>query len=237
MEKVLLSKLKLDLFKRSTLIGVPNLDDLLSVNDVVKPNEIFFELIKNALLDYEHWQPLTLTQKTYLDPDTLSRQVTLVSNMEAYLEGIVTESQLNLVPNSIVKIGYGNFMGSANGYRRFDYNNPPYLKEFWLSAGTYQLVGVFSYPIIEKYTDESKTEFHDQSAIYHMRYNAGQIYKKFYDLCFLTILRYVVTMKMNLNITGLPIDIFSGIEAEVQRLGSELDSYFTNSTSSGQLLK
>ena len=58
MDKTSLLELKRRMFLRSALIPIDNLNELLSLNDYISGDEVFYELILKAKQEFEFYEPL-----------------------------------------------------------------------------------------------------------------------------------------------------------------------------------
>jgi hypothetical protein len=65
MEKILLKDLKEKVFKRSALIPIMGLREILELNDEYSGDEIFTEIVRNSLSNFEYYHPLILEMKIY----------------------------------------------------------------------------------------------------------------------------------------------------------------------------
>ena len=107
MDKTLLSELKKKVFIRSSLIALNSLDEILSLNDYLSPDEILLEIFKKALREYELTVPLILEMKVNKEQMGtcygMEGWQEIKSNFTLFLECIISEDQIILVPNSLPK--------------------------------------------------------------------------------------------------------------------------------------
>lgn len=124
--------------------------------------------------------------------------------------------------------------------RQFTYD-APYLKEIF-SIGSigfqniWWIKGTYNRPFIEDYDPVTK-EFTDKSAIYFMNGNLrGTLAKKLYDHIFVGYLNYLINLKMNMSLTDLPVDIFTSMETERDRVNDKLQEYYNSAMYRGDLI-
>ena len=105
MDKTLLVDLKKKVFIRSTLLGLTGLDELLGINDGISGDEVLLEIFKKALREYEITVPLILEMPVnsgqlctcYGRPGWAE----IKSNFLLYLNCVISEGQIILVPTSL----------------------------------------------------------------------------------------------------------------------------------------
>lgn len=131
MDVALLRDIKKKMFIRSALISLNSLDELLGMNDYLSADEILLEIIKQALRDFELTIPLILEMRI----NDRSQMCTcynregyceIKSNFLQYLNCIIGEEDIILVPNSIPMWRLGSISyPSASNYTFFtDYQKP-----------------------------------------------------------------------------------------------------------------
>lgn len=66
-EFVRLKDIREEVFKRSTLLAIPDLSDLMNIGGKYSPDQIMGMIIKNALKDFEDYHPLVQVFRHYLN--------------------------------------------------------------------------------------------------------------------------------------------------------------------------
>lgn len=233
MDKVLVSDLMKETFRRSALISIPHITDLLDLNDDITKYEIFYTIVKNALQTYERYYPLYTTLKIYLEFDG-SKRFKFIDNFEGYLNGKVSEEHINLIPSAVIGIANNPNMANISVLRTWRYN-PPYLYDFWYTGGIYWVSIITNRPIFEEY-DQVTKKFTDRCAVYYLTKDVGSQYKIFMDQVYVETCRYIINLKKNMNIQNLPIELFQGLEDDYQKVSGELENHYQNSLTSGQYI-
>lgn len=223
--KVTLKQLYKDTFKRSTLIAIPQLTELLEVpGSEFTKWEIFSSIVRESLKNFEYYYPLCLTQKMYIMIDTQTRKGYLNGNFEAYLKGIVGEDQIVLLPAAISGLSTSYYTASTYPLRNFKYE-PPYITDCWYASGTYYVNSICRRPFFEEYEEASK-EPTDKCAVYYMNYREDSQYFIFYDEVYLGVCRYLMNLKKNMMLQNMPIELFQGLEEDYQNLSSKQDQIY-----------
>ena len=234
MDKVLIKDLMKDTFRRSTLLAIPNLKDLLALNDNFTPQEVFFGIVKDALQTFEKYEPQYMMTKVYIDLDE-NRMFKFESNFDAYLKGILPEDSVCLIPTAIMGISTTRYTDAGSLYRTFHYD-PPMLSEFWYGSKTYFMCYLANRPIVEDYDSVTK-DYTDKCAIYYMTKDLGSKYKIFRDQVYLELCRYILNLKKNMDLQNLPVDLYRGLEEDMQNVQRDVENFYMNSATSGQYIK
>lgn len=122
MDKTLLIDLKKKMFIRSAMLSIPSLEEILSLNDFLSADEILLEIIKEALREFEHSNPLILemrvnrNQMCSCENMGLSGYCEIKSNFTLFLDCKLAEDQIILVPNSLPqwRISTLNYPGAGS---------------------------------------------------------------------------------------------------------------------------
>lgn len=237
MEKILLSDLKTKIFKRSALIPIIGLSEILELNEEFSGDEIFTEIVRKSLANFEYFHPLILEMKIYYteqDIDSAERPMyyKMVDNFNCYLDGRLSEDQIILVPNSVNGIRVqGSYTTVGSYFRQTDYDRP-YLQLAW-STGKYVVRGLCNRPIVEDYNPDKS--YSDKSSIYWMSFD-GVKGKIFLDQVLCDTLDYVRNLKSNISLPNFPAEIFGAADIAYQQTKMELDQYYLQSNWRGELL-
>lgn len=235
MEKVYLHTLRDKIFKRIAMIPIDGLQEILDLNDHFTGDQILYEIFYEALRTYENFHPLFLEMKIYYKNDSGGYPgfYEMKDNFDLYIRGLISEDQVQLIPNSIQGIRMvGSYVSPGNYFRATDYNRP-YLQSAWTSDGWYIVRGICNRPIVQAYTLDYK--FQPPAAIYYASLD-GAMGKALIDQCTVNILEYIRNLKMNFMLPNFPVDIFSAADIAYNSLKTELDQYYYQSTSRGELI-
>lgn len=224
--KVSLKQLYIDTFRRSTLIAIPGIEDLLVVEGSKFTEwEIFYSIVRDALKTYEYYYPLTLNQKIYLEIDAYSRSSTITGNFTGYLNGAVEESQIVIVPAAIVGMCTSFYTASTYPLRNFRYN-PPVITDCWYSTGIYYCNSICKRPFFEEYNEVTK-EPTDKCAVYYMNRDTESAYSIFYDEVYLSLCRYLMNIKKNMTLQNMPIELFQGLEEDYNNINTQQQQIYS----------
>lgn len=245
MEKTLLTDLKRKIFIRSALINLTSLDEILALNDYLSADEIILEIIKEALREFEHTNPLILemrvnrNQMCSCENMGLTGYCEIKSNFTLFLDCKLAEDQIILVPNSLpqYRVGNLNYPG-AGSYTYFtDYKRPYVFMDDVPNVSDFYIRGLCSRPIIPDFLpDKSFNPDSSKSAIYWMNIEEGSRAVYFVDLCLLHLLDYIRNLKASLLLPGVSIDILGNIDSFYQELRSRCDNFMLQSGWYGELL-
>jgi hypothetical protein len=228
--KVTLKELHRDVFRRSTLITIPNLNEFFEIEGSdYKSWEVFYGIVNEALQKFQYYYPYNFIQKFYLDVNLNKRTATVNSNFKAYLDGIVSEDQLVITPSAVIGLSMNGYTASGYPLRNFRYE-PPEFRDFWYSSRVWYGNTLISRPFFEEY-NEAKDEPTDRCAIYFMNKD-DSLYKIFRDQLYVELCRYIVNMRKNMTLTNMPIELFQGMEEDMQRIESQLENIYQNALTS-----
>lgn len=243
MDVAKLSDIKKKLFMRSALIAIDSLDEILGLNDYLSPDEILLEIIKKALREFELSNPLILEMgvcreqlKTCYDREGWAE---IKSNFTLYLDCLIGESQIILVPNSIPMWRVGNSSYPVPGaYVYFsDYQRPYVFIGDLPSNEQFFIRGICSRPIIPDFlADKSFNPESKKAGIYWMNIEEGARGNYFMDLCMCHLLDYIRQLKASIQLPSMAIDTFSNVDSAYQELRSRVDAYNLQSSWYGGLL-
>jgi hypothetical protein len=234
MNKVTIKTLLEDTFRRSTLIAIPNLTDLLELNESYTKWQVFYDIVRISVRNYERYYPLNLRQRMYISVDPSTRMYEFKSNFQGYIDGVVAEDQISLIPSSIAGLATVPFASSGYVFRRFAYN-APFLMDFWFPPQHYWVQMITNRPMYEEY-DKVTEEPTDRCAVYYVNRDLGSEYAIFADEVYRQVCRYIIDLKKNMTLQNLPIELFSGIEEDYNKISSELESHYSNSLMAGHYI-
>lgn len=247
MDKVSLIDLKKKTYIRSALIALPSLDDLLGMNDNFSADEIFLEIVKRALREFELYHPLVLdmrlTKNQLCYNGGIPGYAEIISNFDLYLDCKIAEGDIILVPNSTPKWStfYAGW-GWPSAYGGFDYvtdykrphifiQNLPFSFEYLL------LRGICSRPIVPDFrSDRSFNPDSTKSAVYWMNAEEGPLATYFIDLCLCHLLDYIRQLKSSIMLPSAGIDVMANVDNAYMELRSRCDQTLIQSGWDGQTL-
>lgn len=242
MEKTLLTDLKKKIFIRSALIAVGSLDEILGMNDYLSADEILLEIIKEALREFEETNPLILEMK--LNKEQMSTCYgmegfyEIKSNFTLFLDCMISEDQIVLVPNSMPMWRNLGSYPVAGGYSYFSEYRRPYIFLGDLpSNDQFYLRGICSRPIIPDFLpDKTFNPESNKAAIYWMNIEEGARANYFLDLCLCHLLDFIRQLKSSVQLPGMSIDVFGNVDSAYQELRARADQERLQSGWYGDLL-
>ena len=247
MDKVLLTDLKKKLFIRSSLIALNSLDELLGLNDYLSPDEVLLEIIKKALREFENTCPLILEMK--LNKEQMGTCygmpgfAEIKSNFTLYLDCIISEDQIVLVPNSIPqwRLAGNNSIGSYPSPGNFQYCTEyrrPYLFIGDLPTMNQLILrGICSRPIIPDFKkDKTFNQRSKRAAIYFINVEEGARGNFFMDLCMCHLLDYIRQLKASVQLPSMSVDVLVNVDSSYQELRARCETFALQSGWYGELL-
>lgn len=245
MDKILLHDLKKKILIRSALISLGSLDEILSLNDYLSPDEILLELIKKALREFELTNPLVLDMKVnrqqmcVCEGRGLEGYYEIKNNFILYLEGKIGEDQVVLVPNTIPmwRIGTVSYPTPGNFHHFSDYQRPYVFMADVPNIDQFYIRGICSRPIIPDFLpDKSFNTESKKSAIYYLNAEEGAMSVYFMDLVMVHVLDFIRQLKASLQLPNASIDILGNVDSAYQELRARCDQFALQSGWYGKLL-
>lgn len=223
---------KEDIYLTLSTLPLTNIDRLLEFNKKYTAAQVFMSIIKDMLLDYERAYPyrtvLKLPQPTclstkgsygdswtnvYYKDDTANYKVTFYDNSLQVFYGLLPEDDLSLVPIEIKRLQVGRQVDHPSGCRQFDYE-APVLRGSSLSNYNYYS-GIFSYPVIEDMKDTDVLDL-KRCWILLIRKNSN-VYRTFKHIMVVRICEYILNLKENYTLPGLPVEVFGSLNKVADR--------------------
>ena len=242
MDKTYLTDLKKKVFIRSSLIALNSLDEILSLNDYLSSDEILLEIFKKALREYEITVPLILTMKMNKGQmmTCYGREgwAEIKSNFTLFLDCIIGEDQIVLVPNSLPQWRLLNSYPVPGAWQWFsDYQSPYLFIQDMPNQEMFYMKGICSRPIIPDFRP-NKTFNPDskKSAIYWLDVENGARGNYYMDLVMCHLLDYIRQLKASIQLPALSVDILSNVDQAYQELRSRTDQFTLQSSWYGDLL-
>lgn len=244
MDKTLLTDLKKKMFIRSSLLALDSIDELLGLNDKLSSDEILLEIIKKALREFEISNPLFLEMKMnknqmgtcYGMPGFLE----IKSNFTLYLDCLISEDQIILVPNSTPYYRYGaSSYPVAGGYEQvLDYRRPYMFVDNLPTNDVFYIRGLCARPIIPDFLpDKTFNPDSQKAAIYWMNVEDGGARGNYFmDLCMVHLLDFIRQLKASVMLPAVPVDTLSNVDSAYQELRARCDQYQLQSGWYGELL-
>lgn len=236
MTKIDLNDLKKYLLLESADIFLIDLSELFSFNPYIRSEEVVTNIIRRGLREWEFYLPLFIDIPMY-QSQMQNNQYTFVDNFHDWMDGIIDESQIVLVPNSINKINIGGYNYAMSGSRVFTYKAPT-MKFIGVPVvvgwNTYTSVyGICNRPLVAKYNEDGS--YTGDSGIYFFP-PQGVDFLKFRDCCMMKLMQYVVDLKGNLQLPNLPIELFQNAENRFSILKGDMEDWFRSSLNKGYLV-
>lgn len=231
-EFMTIDTLKQKIIRRSMLLQVPYLFDLMGINKAYTSDQVLSFNLEKAIQEFEYYNPLIRHFNSNLQWDS-EGQYQFCNNFSGFLRGLVPEKYIELIPNSIIGFTKGpNYI--PNTYiREFNYDRPT-LKNYGLAAGVYLVKGIYNRPFVINF--DSAMNITSDSAIYYMANHDTVDTLRFTDQVMMTILDYLLQMKNNMTLPNMPVDLFQGVEAAYAKLEEVVKDYYLNTLQRGQLL-
>ena len=245
MEKSLLVDLKKKVYIRSALlaIGSKSIDEILGLDDTFSADEILLEIFKHALREFEESNPLVLEMKLNKGQmgTCFGREgyYEIKSNFTLWLDCLISEDQIVLVPNGHPKWRIINSFPIPSAYTSFtDYQRPYVFLGDMPSDEQFIVKGLCSRPIIPDFLpDRTFNPVSQKAAVYWMNIEEGARGEHFVDLCLCHLLDYIRQTKSSTQLPGVSIDIFSNVDSAYQELRSRCDQYKLQSGWYGELME
>jgi hypothetical protein len=244
MDKVLLTDLKKKMFIRSSLLALDSLNDLLGLNDYLSSDEILLEIIKKALREFENTCPLVLEMKLCRDQMStcygMPGFAEIKSNFTLYLDCLISEDQIILVPNAtpMYRVGSTTYPGAGSYAYITEYRRPYMFIDDLPMSDQFFLRGLCARPIIPDFLpDKSFNPDSQKAAIYWMNVEDGGARSNFFmDLCMVHLLDYIRQLKASVMLPAVPVDTLSNVDPAYQELRARCDQYQLQSGWYGDLL-
>ena len=243
MDKFKLTDLKKQLFIRSTLMSINGLDEILSLNDSLSPDEILYEIIMRGLREFENTNPLILEMKLNRDQMGtcygMEGFYEIKSNFTLFLDCMIAEDQIVLVPVSTPYIRFPGSWPTAGEYQHVtDYRRPyVFLGDWWDPYQCFYLKGICARPVIPDFAeDKSFNPNSTKGAIYWLNVEEGAQGNYFMDLCMVHVLDYIRQLKASVQLPNSPLEILSHVDIAYQELRARCDNYALQSSWYGQLV-
>ena len=242
MDKFKLTELKQQLFIRSSLLAISGLDEILGMNDVISADQVLYEIINKALREFESCYPLILEMKLNREQMGtcygMEGFYEIKSNFTLYLDCVISEDQIVLVPNSTPQYRvmgswpvFGNYSYISEYRRPYVFlGDVPQNQQFYLR-------GICSRPIIPDYLpDKSFNPDSEKAAVYWMNSREGFRTSLFIDLCMVHLLDYIRQLKASITLPTMSVDVFSNVDSAYQELRGRCDQIILQSSWYGDLL-
>lgn len=247
MDKTLLTDLKKKILIRSSLLAINSLDEIFSLNDYLSADEILLEIFKKSLREFEHDNPLILEMKVNRSQLCTDYKMPgfgeIKSNFTLFLDNMISEDQIILVPNSIPqwRLGGTTCLSSypvPGSYTYFsEYRRPYVFIADMPSQDQFIVKGICNRPIIPDFTpDKSFNPDSDKSAIYWMNAEEGARGEYFVNLVLCNVLDYIRQLKASVQLPGLGMDVFGNVDSAYQELRGRCDQYKMSSGWYGELV-
>lgn len=244
MDKTLLTDLKKKMFIRSSLLALDSIDELLGLNDKLSADEILLEIIKKALREFEISNPLILEMKMNRSQMGtcygMEGFYEIKSNFTLYLDCLISEDQIILVPNAAPYYRYGaTSYPTAGGYSTvLDYRRPYVFLNNLPSNDQFYLRGICARPIIPDFLpDKTFNPKSEKAAVYWMNVEDGGARGNYFmDLCMVHLLDFIRQLKASVMLPAVPVDTLSNVDAAYQELRARCDQYQLQSGWYGDLL-
>lgn len=199
--------------------GLPDFKDILRIHVSESYFKVMSTLLRQSLLTYEKKVPLFHTALISVPGETYQ----FVDNTEEYFLGIVGERYWTPIPEGII-----NLSGSLINEVRVYHYDKPYLRNL-TGKGIREVYYTTRRPV-RFFKDLVKDEFDINSFIYEFDLWNDYKTEQFLKEVILTIIRYMLELKRQVNYTDLPIQIYDGLDEKYNQIDAELNEFYLSPT-------
>jgi hypothetical protein len=228
MNKICFSKIRDDVYFNMKILPITTIERLFTTSRRLTPDEVFIEIVKQSLLEFERYYPVKLTLKTpnvkcgvndigfnnnqvswvnkYYQEDDQSI-IKFYDNSEQVFYGLIPESDLELIPLAVKRLQHNFGVSHPTDYRNFEYQNP-YLYGASVTSYAY-FAGLFKWPVIEDKRN-SEVRLIDKTWLLLMPYG-NDTYRTLRSLVTRDCCDYILDLKNNFTLPGVPVEVFNGL--------------------------
>lgn len=224
MNKVSLMTLRESVYDDLAIIPIPVLDRLFSIGKTRTPEDVFLSRVKVALLEFERYYPVKLTLKcpavkcmtaeikdtwvgTYYQEGS-ANYIQFYDNVEQVFYNLLPERDLAMIPLAVKRLQMSFGVSHPTDYRQFEYQKP-YLYGSGIGNFPYYS-GLFKYPVIVDKRDSEVTKL-DKAWVLFL-YEGDDVYRTFKAQLVVTICDYLLDLKGNFQIAGVPIEALGSLQ-------------------------
>ena len=206
-----------DLFKKidmkATLMVLPGINELLSLNDKVNPVKLRIELLKQSIDRWFHQVPLILLRKIDLYPGFRFK-----SNFQSFCQGKIKDEDLvELEPTRVISINRVASYSPSYGMR-FRHPEVVYegmdVKDAVVNA-IYKLPLYYEFNNLNELVPESTLGFLEDRHV-----------EAFIKQCLLDQIDYITQLNRNFEYPMLPVQLFAGLDEKKMQLQQECETYY-----------
>lgn len=226
MNYVKASTIRDDIYNSLAIIPIPMLERIFSIGKSRTPEEVILNNIKAVLLQFERYYPVRLTLKcpkvscfgTEI-PDNLGswafnfyglnnkNYIKFYDNTEQVFFNLLPEADLQMIPLAVKRLQMSFGVSHPSDYRQFTYHKP-YLYGTGLVNFPYYS-GIFKYPVIVDKRDSDVVDL-DKSYVLFL-FHGDDTYRTFRSAMVMKICDYILDIKENFEIPGIPINVFQSL--------------------------
>lgn len=223
MNSICLATIRDDVYDDMDIIPVPMLERLFSIGKTRTPEEVFYKRVQKALLTFERYYPYKTTLKlpkvqcstnliegswvdTYFG-ETSDNVIVFYDNTEQVFFNLIDEKDLQMIPLAVKRLQHNLTVSHPSDFRQFDYQKP---KLIGPGVRSYEYFsGLFKYPVIwdKRNSDVLKLE----NCWLLLMYYGDDVYRTFRAQVVSTLCEYLMNLKDNFELPGLPINVFNAI--------------------------
>lgn len=224
MNKVSLATIRDEIYNDLAIIPVPMLERLFSIGKTRTPEEVILSRVKATLLTFERYYPVKKTLKcpqvkcftAGVTKDSWVAQyynesggnyIKFYDNTEQVFYNLLPESELQMIPLAVKRLQMNFGVSHPTDYRQFEYQKP-YLYGAGLTNYPY-FSGLFKYPVIVDKKDTDVLQL-DKAWVLFL-FNGDDTYRTFKKALLCDICDYILDLKENFDIPGLPINVFQAL--------------------------
>jgi len=193
--------------------------------------------IFNAIQSFETYTPLYIDIRLSLLEHQGDSYI-FYDNFKQYLDGIVGENQISIIPAAVVNVHPAGQLWSLTGSRNAWYDQstcrltPAGSVNIW---GSNNLVAycICQRPFIHEYDNYGK--YSEKSGFYYFS-EADLLWSVFLKFCNMTVIRKILDLNKNLRLPSFPVEMFDSMDENYSNLKSELDEWGRNNITRGELV-
>lgn len=246
MNKLNLLEFKNDIYFTLSVLPIEDIDDLLAFNPKFTAAEVFRNIVEDTLLIHEKYFPYKATLKlpSVRNINTeIQSQTSWVStyyqegegsyipfhdNTEQVFYGLLPEFDLSMIPLQIKGLKNTWVTNHPTIGRNFSYERP---NLFGVGINSYKFYsGLFQYPVI---SDMRDSEVLSLSKVWILFIDKGtDNYRILKSAMIARICEYILNLKNNFTLPGLPIEVFGALDEVAARYKQLVDIEYTSSLTS-----
>ena len=224
MNKISVATLRDAVYSELAILPVPTLERLFKVGRTESAEEVILAEVKSALTSFERYYPLKKTLKlphvqcsvtdisdttwaTKFFSGPSSNFIKFYDNTEQVFYNLLDESDLQMVPLSVKRLQMNFGVSHPTDYRGFEYQKPILYGQGLANYGYYS--GLFKYPVIVDKRESNVLDLNKAWVLF--MYYGDDTYRTFKAALVCKFCDYILDLKDNFEIPGLPINMLNSV--------------------------